>query len=221
MVRRHTISEARFPNTPEFSLLAKAWAADANLHLLKLVWKGYDALREEVLSTIDCRLADRDLERCITQLLEPRIQRCINPETPFYLQHGPYEEETALPPPAQPPQYDLAFVAYENPRIMWPLEAKILRTERAVAHYVRDVKEEFLTCRYSPFSDEAAMLGYLVDGHVDALFASIQASLGCELTPHPQFSDRYHRTSDHGRSVPLGKAYPHQFRCHHMIFLLS
>jgi hypothetical protein len=221
MVRRRTPAEARYPSTPEFGALATAWATDANLHLLELVWAGYDTLRAQILEAIDCKLADRDLERCITQLLEPQIRKKMDPDAPFYLQHGPYEEETALPPPAQPPQYDLAFVIYDNPRVMWPMEAKILRTDRAVATYVRDVREEFLTCRYSPFSSEAAMLGYLVEGQPDAAFGSIEASLHSELHTHTRFSGRNHRFSDHDRLVPPEKAYPRQFRCHHLILRLS
>jgi len=221
MRRRATPAEAAFPATQEFSDLARAWTADGSRILLELVWNGYERLQAEVLDRIDCTLSDRDLERCVTQLLEPHIRRSSDPDAPFYVQHNPYEDETALPPPAQPPQYDLAFAAVGNPRVMWPLEAKILRTDRAVAPYVRDVKEEYLTCRYSPFSNEAAMLGYLVSGHEDTALASIEASLDTPLAAHASFPGRPHRTSDHVREVPAGKPYPAQFRCHHLILRVA
>lgn len=221
MRRRQTPAEARYPSTAEFAALANAWANDASCRLLEFVWAGYDLLRSEVLQHIDCQQDDRDLERCVTQMLAPRIRRLMDAHAPFYLEHGPYEEETAQPPPAQPPQYDLAFVIYNNPRVMWPLEAKILRTAGAVAPYVHDVNSEFLTCRYSPFSREAAMLGYLVQGPPTVAFASIAASVPCSLGTHTHFTARDHRVSDHIRAVPVGKSYPRKFRCHHLIMMLT
>lgn len=221
MRRRRTPAEAAFPWTAEFAALASVWSADASRILLGLVWEGYDRLRMEVLPKIDCRQDDRDLERNITQLLELYIRRASDAEAPFCVQHNPYEEETALPPPAQPPQYDLAFVIYDNPRVMWPLEAKILRTDSAVATYVRDINHEFLTCRYSPFSEEGAMLGYLVHGVEDNAFIQIGKSLSRTLAPHSDFPDRPHRISDHLRQVPEGKAYPKRFRCHHLVLRMA
>jgi hypothetical protein len=218
---RSTPTEARFPNISEFAALAQSWAADANQRLLGYVWAGYDLLRAEVLQQIDCRKDDRDLERCITQLLEPRIRKVMPADAPFYIQHGPYEDETAVSAQAQPPQYDLAFVLFHNPRVMWPLEAKILRTPGAVAPYVKEVGSNFLTCRYSPFSSEAAMLGYLVAGSPKVALTRIQISLGTKLKRHPPFTNRQHATSDHSRSVPASKTYPREFRCHHMIFPLT
>ena len=84
-------------------------------------------------------------------------------DEPFYVQHGPFERETMRPPPAQPPEYDLAFVFRADERIMWPIEAKVLETPGGVADYVRDIREEYLKCRYGPFSASGAMLAYLLD----------------------------------------------------------
>ena len=39
----------------------------------------------------------------------------------------------------------------------------------------------------------------------------------CTLSHHPDFLDREHRTSDHKRTVPAGRNYPCDFRCHHLI----
>ena len=52
----------------------------------------------------------RDLERSITQLLEPRIHAAMTGDEPFYVQHDSFEHETMARSPAQPPAYDLAFV---------------------------------------------------------------------------------------------------------------
>ena len=221
MRNRQTIGEARWPAAAEFVALAKAWQPDAVTRLLGFVWTAYDLLRQEVLAQVDCAQADRDLERSVTQYLEPRIRRAMPDCSPFYVQHGPHEFETAKRPPAQPPQPDIAFVPRENERVMFPLEAKTLRTVDKVGAYVSEIRGNFLTCRYAPFSSEGAMLGYLVTGDPAQAFDNIAAKVPCQLTPHPAFLDRDHRTSDHMRSVPLGKSYPHKFRCHHMILCLA
>jgi hypothetical protein len=184
------------------------------------VWRGYDAFCEEALSEVDCCQDDEDLERDITQLLEPKIREEMNGYEPFYVQHGPYEHETRTAAPAQPPQYDIAFILNSNPRVMWPLEAKVLRTDGRVAEYLEEIRLNFLTCRYSPFSSEAAMLGYLLDGAAETAFGNIAQKGGWELAPHRHFRDRDHRTSDHTRAVPRGKTYPADFRCHHLILRL-
>jgi len=218
---RRTIGEARWPNDGEFVALAKAWQPDAVTRLLGFVWRACDLLREEVLSQIDCTQADRDLERSVTQYLEPRIRKVSPDESPFYVQHGPHEFETAKRPPAQPPLPDIAFVLWANERVTWPLEAKTLRTDEAVDEFVSEIRNNFLTCRYAPFSSEGGMLGYLVTGNPASAFDNIAAKIPGELRTHPDFTDRDHRTSDHVRSPPPGKGYPSDFRCHHMILCLA
>ena len=188
--------------------------------LLGFVWSGWDLLTAEVLSRVDLRAADRDLERTVTQLLVPRVRRAMSGDEPFEVEHGPYEYETAQPPPAQPPQYDIAFVLNANPRVMWPLEAKVLRTGRAVANYVDDVRNQFLVCRYAPFSREGAMLGYLIVGSPDIAFKNIAAAVPCRLIHHTAFPNRSHKFSRHRRTAPRNKQYPRRFCCHHLVFRL-
>lgn len=219
--RRPTPGEARYPATPIFAAVAEAWQRDYSAILLDLVWRGYDLLYAEILSHIDLADADEELERSITQYLEPRIRRAMTGMEPFFVQHVVREYESRLPPPAQAPEYDIAFVLYHHPRTAWPLEAKMLRTPGAIADYVNDLREQFLTCRYAPFSDEAAMLGYLLSGDPIAALDNIAARLGCTLAHHPSILDRMHRTSDHVRGVPPGKSYPPSLRCHHLIFELT
>jgi hypothetical protein len=218
---RRTIGEARWPASGEFVALAKAWQPDAVTRLLGFVWAAYDLLCAEVLAQVDRTQADRDLERSVTQYLEPRIHKVMPPDSPFYVQHGPYEFETAKKPPAQPPSPDIGFVLRENPRLMMPLEAKTLKTDQAVDEYVTAIHKNFLTCRYGPFSTEGGMLGYLVAGDPAQAFDSIAVRVPCELRTHPSFPDRDHRTSDHERTVPPGKSYPRAFRCHHLILRLA
>lgn len=201
----------------DFVTLANQWYPGISEKLLTFVWEGYDLLLDDFPAGIN----ERDLERSITQSLELRIRRAMSGYEPFEIQHGPYERETMQPPPAQPPQYDLAFILREDERLMWPLEAKILKTDKAVGKYVKDLKTEFLTCRYSPFSSQAAMLGYLLRGEPDKVFHCLETKLTCALDTHPKFPDRACRMSDHFRSVPTGKPYPAKFRCHHLVLSFS
>lgn len=180
--------------------------------MLGFIWRGYDQMQSDKPS-----VDGRDLERSITQLLALRIARVMSGDEPFDVQHGPFERETMQPPPAQPPQYDIAFILREEERIMWPMEAKVLETSGAVAEYIKDIHEQFLTCRYAPFSGEGAMLGYLLSGAAGDAFQNISKKTPCTLEEHPTFSSRPQKLSSHTRNVPLGKTYPSRFRCHHLI----
>ncbi len=96
--RGRTFLERRWPDTPNnFVAIARAWRSDASTILLTFVWQGYDLLQSEVLSHIDPELTDDELERSITQLLEPRIHKAMTGDEPFYVQHEVYEYETRQP----------------------------------------------------------------------------------------------------------------------------
>jgi len=202
----------RRPHDPAFVTLAQAWMGNFSKQFIELVWAAYVDMRA-ALPVID----DRDLERSITQLLEPRIRQAMSGYEPFYIQHGPYERETMQKPPAQPPQYDLAFVLRSDERIMWPLEAKVMETPNTVARYVKDVRNEFLTCRYGPFSNSGAMLGYLLAGDSAEALSAIGAALGCTLDPLADHLDKAVSLSRHDRIVPAGKNYSAFFECYHLI----
>lgn len=221
MQRRRTILETVQPVPIEFKQLARKWRSDASTIMLGWVWAGYDLLVAEILSKVDWNVAKDDLEREITELLEHRIRRSMPPITFCHIKHEPKERETRKPAPAQPPEYDLAFVCNTDERIMWPMEAKILKTDRQVSAYVKDVKNEFLTCRYAPFSDGGAMLGYILFGHPDRVFLKISQALAVKLTSHRDFPDRDHRVSSHLRKVPKNKPYPTSFRIHHLMMPLK
>lgn len=197
---------------PSFIAMACAWMHDPAQWLLGFIWTAYDGMRAHppVINT-------HDLERSITQLLEPRIRDAMTGFEPFYIQHGSFERETMAAPPAQPPAYDLAFVFRTDERIMWPLEAKVLETPGTLADYERDVKQQYLTCRYAPFSGSGAMLGYLLSGSAADTLVRIAKKLGCSLDAVSEFPLRPHRVSNHYRSVPTGKAYPADFGCHHLV----
>jgi hypothetical protein len=104
---------------------------------------------------------------------------------------------------------------------MWPIEAKVLDTAGQVSEYINEIHGNFLTCRYAPFSSEAAMLAYLVSGNINQLFANLEARIQCTLSPHPRFADRPHKVSSHTRHVPAGKPYPAQLSLHHLVLRLN
>ncbi len=197
---------------PAFVKLARSWMENPARQFLGFIWLAY-----EDMQTSRPHVDTKDLERSITQLLEPRVREVMTGDEPFYVQHGPFERETKKAPPAQPPEYDLAFVFRADERIMWPMEAKVLETPSRVAAYIRDVQREFLSCRYAPFSSSGAMLGYLLTGKPDDFFSAITKRLGCKLEQVREHPTRPSRVSRHTRRVPAGKPYPRAFDCYHMI----
>jgi hypothetical protein len=206
------------PNLPtgsipaDFVALAGRWCANHSRILLEFVWQGYLGLLAELPAGVN----KRDLERSITESLERRIRDVMSGDEPYWIQHNPYERETMLSS-GQPPQYDLAFILRAEERIMWPLEAKVLKTDGAVSAYVKDVNNEFLRCRYAPFSSEGVMLGYLLSGTPGKVFSNLAAKIPCVLIAHPDFPSRPCKMSDHSRQVIPGKSYPVHFRCYHLI----
>lgn len=209
-----TSSSSISANAPDATFLAALshWASDQTDVMLGFVWQAYDVM-VATMPYVD----NRDLERSITQLLEPRIRDAMSGDEPYYVQHGPFEHETMAAPPAQPPAYDLAFVLRAEERLMWPIEAKVLETPNQTAAYLKDLQEEFLTCRYAPFSKAGAMLAYLLTGVPEDALAAIEGKLGKSLNPVTKFASRAHRLSEHNRTVPMGKVYPKSFACHHLV----
>jgi len=193
--------------------LATRWIGDSEPDFVTHIWAGFERLKQ-IATAFD----KRDLERSITQLLEAAIDDVVPGEAPYYVQHGPYERETMLSPPAQPPAYDLAFVLRGDPRVMWPAEAKVLTSTGALADYLADVREQYLTCRYAPFSPSGAMVSYLLKGDADELLENITRRLAVDFSETtPVDPRRPHRSTVHERVVPAGKFYPTPFRCHHIV----
>ena len=81
---------------PEFIVSACSWMQNPARKFLGFIWLAY----ENMIATLP-QVDTRDLERSITQLLEPRVSDVMTGDEPFYIQHGPYERETMQAPPAQ------------------------------------------------------------------------------------------------------------------------
>ena len=215
MTRGTTIGELRWPDTPDFMKLAREWRADATEVMASIVWTAYELLVQEVFSEIDLTLADEQLERSITQYLAKRIDRVMSGDEPFEVQHGPYEFATAQTKKAQPPLYDIAFCLLANERVMWPLEAKIIRSDGGVAPYISEVTDQFLECRYAPFSSEGGMLAYMLAGDAEKFFTNIADGLKAILLVVNSVPPRSHRISYHKRTNTDEEMSPREFRCHH------
>ncbi|WP_413175235.1 hypothetical protein [Anabaena azotica] len=218
MVRRRNIFQKRYPITGDFVELTKTWNPDAISILVKLVWEGYDLLVSEFLSQINCDGTEEYLEISITQALALKIDSSMTGYEPFAVKQEWYEFETSKSSRGQPPRYDIAFILRDNERIILPLEAKILKSDVDVTEYVKEINNNFITCRYAPFSSQGGMLGYLFSGDPNKAFINIETKVPCTLSNHPDFPTRDHKTSDHQRIVPSGKSYPVNFRCHHLLF---
>ena len=218
MTRRQSALEANQPVPGDFVALASGWRADAIEILLGLVWRGLDRLKAH---SFKFDPDQENIERTITQHLAIEIGEVMTGAEPYRLVHSPYEDETRLTANAQPPAYDLGFILLANRRAIWPIEAKVLKTEGSVAEYVRDVRASYLSFRYAPFSSEAAMLGYLLSGLPTRALEKIAQRLGCDLERHGSFPERDHGLTRHTREVPTGKGYPREFTCHHLVFLIN
>jgi hypothetical protein len=221
-VSRLPLYQRIWPDTPEFRQMAVNWGRAVSAQILECLWHGCDDLTSHILDhNTGVQSDDSQIERRITQLLVPYIRSAKNGFDPFQVEHELYEFETAESDKAQPPQYDIGFIHNTNPCLIWPVEAKVLRSDRNVGEYVKEIRKNFLTCRYAPFVDQAGMLGYLLSGSPTHAFATIAKKVPCELHDHPNFPDRNHKTSEHKRKVPEGKHYPSSFRCHHMILCVG
>ena len=215
MLKGHTFTERLYPTPQDFLALTVSWGPDAYLKMVECVWKGYDAFRLRAVHSLTPSLSDNELERDITQSLAQDISDCVDPFSPFMFQSWYREFASRMNPPAQSPEYDMAFVVRDNRQVCWPIEAKVLRTDRSVAPYVRDLKEEYLKCRYAPFSTEGCMMGFLFKGSAKTFFLNISNAIGVPLTPYISLPSRNHNLSDHVRpccTMGIGT-----FRCHHLV----
>lgn len=218
MIRRPSPIEAGFPLPGDFVSSIASWRQDAISVLMQYVWTGTKNLTDKL--RIDLTQDMEHLERGLNQVLAQCIRDAMTDQPPFFLEHHPFEDEGRDPGGGQPKAPDLAFILRANLRASLPIEAKVLDTDGAVADYVQEISENFLQCRYAPFSSHGAMLGYLRKGTVDNALQSIEASIGCTLVLLEALDQWKHHTSTHNRVSAKCNGCPRRFVCHHMILLL-
>jgi len=215
MHRRPTPIQMNYPVPEDFVILAKRWHPDAIDILLGYVWEGFDKLLAEAF---DVNKTDENLEDDITYAAYCRINDIMPPSSPYQVVHQQPERERRKPS-GQTPSSDLGFrLRGGNVRSHFTIEAKVIPTEGAVSKYVNEIRSNLLTGRYSMFSSEAAMLGYLLSGSPSFTFEAISQSLQSPLYPYPAFKQRQHRYSEHKRQVNNTRILT-SFRCHHLLIL--
>ncbi len=225
--RLPTIFDDLFPDSsPEFSAIANAWPEHVVVQMLTLVWDGFDRMKAlPNFRELDFSADYAQLERSLTDLHMDEITVLYGENgsrfESFVPKHEPWEFENLASRPARPPSCDLGFVLLSNRRIRWSVEAKVLRSSKAIAGYIGDL-QKYLDGKSSPFSVQGALGAYLIAGASDEVFVAVQRSLGCEMKPHKQFSLRPHRLSEHERNADLlPDGVPSSFLCHHLVFSLS
>jgi hypothetical protein len=201
------------PPPSDFAMFASAWRTDGIRRLLGYVWAGYDALRAENPSTLN----PMD-ELNLNSHLESWINRKKPQNCPFDIQHTPPELSTRLDSSRPAPAPDFGFFPWSDRRSMFPLEAKVLRTDGELSQYVKALRTRYLECRYAPFCSEGVMIAYLITGVPEQVFTKLGVRLKTPLAQYASFSARPHRVSEHVRKHKRCKPCPKNFSCHHLIF---
>lgn len=214
---RATYLERRWPTTPTFQQVAERWCAGQSRRLLALVWQGYDRLLERDLTFVPFHADDEAKEESLNHLLAIRIDQSKSGDEPFYVQHQPPEQTKRKRGKGRSPQPDIGFTLYEYPRTIWPLEGKILDDAEDVRPYLAEVEGNLLTGRYATFSNEGAMIGYLLSGAPVQAMACVGDQLHQPLARHPSFPGRPHGISEHRRAEPPHPNCPSRFTCHHLV----
>jgi hypothetical protein len=221
MTRGDAFREQAWPDDPAFNELALRWAQSASGQILDWVWRAFDALRAGPMARVDFSEPLEQLERDLTDLHFMEIQRLWANETgglaTFSPNHEIPEFESRHSAQAQPPAYDLGFALYANPRMVWPIEAKVVRTPSAISEYLKDVRNKFLAGVAAPFIGQAAMIAYLLTGTAQEMFANLEIELPQTLLHPPAFAARDHRTSFHARGTsPFERELP-DLLLHHLV----
>lgn len=221
-----TIYDYAFPNSPEWNAIVDAWPEAVVEEMLTLVWEGFDQMKSKILSKVDFTQPLHQLERTLTDAHATAITLLWKANRTgfesFLPKHEAWEPSRIASPSAMPPSYDIGFENVNDPRLRWPVEAKVLARSTDVLRYLSDLRQKYLSGTGAPFSTDAALLGYLVTGQVGDTLAALQSALGMNLKTFPIFASRQQRTSEHGRSVPgIHNGDPHIFVCHHLIAPLT
>ena len=200
---RPSLSEMRWPMDAESRRQAEDWAASATSQVLSWTWQAFDSLHANVVAHVDMTQPLDQLERDLTSKHFIEIQRIFGAETDGFSSVIPHHEfpesESAPGGSGRPPASDISFIWYENQRISWPVEAKILKTPSTLANYLGDT-EKFNKGIVAPFIGQGAQIAYLLTGATDAFFDNLAAALQTSLQRVAIFSARPHRTTTHSRS---------------------
>lgn len=225
MTRRAAFREQAWPEDQDFRVLALEWAESAAERILDWVWRAFDSLRTGSMTAVDLTKPLEQLERDLTDLHFHEIQKLWARETCGFSAFSPDHEipelESRRSPQAMPPAYDLGFVYSANPRIIWPIEAKVIQEPSTLRLYLADLRNKFVAGIAAPFVGQAGMIGYLLSGAARAVFSNLGSEL-LQTLKHPSaFGPRDHRTSFHARAKsPFGRDLP-DLLLHHLVMPCS
>lgn len=199
-----------------FQSLSDIFARNLLKKMSGLVWGSYYRCKPKLINVFNAHHDLMQIERSITQILSDDIFINFPTEAPFSFQQNRDEFASLKIPKAQPPQYDMAFYLISDARVSWPLEAKVLDSPTKLTEYIKDINDSFLTGKYAPYSDCAAMIGYLRQPDASTCKKAIETDLKVTLN----YYDKLHWTSDHKRPLPIDATIIQDFQCHHFIFEL-
>ena len=217
MTRRPTLSEMIWPDDPSDVELAISWARSVTVCILDWMWRSFDAIQLQYLSKIDFTLPMEQIERDLARIHFVQIQKLYAAETQGFSSFHPASEwpemESRSTASAKPPAYDFAFVAEDNKRWAWPLEAQVLSSSGSLGEYLNDVNQKFVAGIAAPLIGEGAMIGYLLFNDTELTFTTISKRLDQSLERVDEFHERAHRVSWHIR-----ESAPH-LRLHHLLMV--
>ena len=199
----------------------KYWPEGFSLCVIKSLWNAFQnlQLRYGDLS----KFIDKDTlqpERTLTREHALELSR-LSIETIWIVEHEADEFETTSTDGSKPPSYDIGFtLRFGRTDIIWPCEAKMLWTSNSLAAYFSDL-EKYRSCVAAPFSPAGAIVGYLVEGNPEEFFEAFSKTYNIPLNSENGYGELSLRHSDHTRSVPSGKNYVEDFRCHHLVCTLK
>lgn len=199
---RPSLSEIRWPMDDESRRQARDWATDVATQVLDWTWRAFDALNASILGHVDMSQSLDQLERDLTSKHFVEIQRIFAFETEGFSSIIPHHEfpenESAPGGSGRPPASDISFVWYENQRVSWPIEAKVLKTTGTLAAYLGDTAK-FENGTAGPFVGEGAQIAYLLTGTTDDFFLNLSVKLNLPFSQVSQFASRPHRITRHSR----------------------
>jgi hypothetical protein len=179
MTRRAAFREQVWPEDQAFKELALAWTESMSVQILDWVWRAFDALLRGPMAHVDLTKPLEQLERDLTHLHFTEIQRLWARETDGFSTLSPGHEipefESRHSAQAKPPAYDLGFVLDANRRIVWPIEAKVVRKASVLSAYLGDVRDKFVAGIAAPFVNQAGMIGYLLTGEAREVFTNLES----------------------------------------------
>lgn len=219
MIRRRNPLKIVYPDRETYQKARQGWPEHFIDQCLERVWLAW----ENLYSASGSRLIKEEWndivqkERGLAALHVNEILELQSSEDLFVCKPEVDEFESLHSPKAMPPRYDIAFTLRKgNPRILFPLEAKIIEKSTSITAICKDFTDKYLTGKGAPLSNVAVLIGYLLSGNSKEAFSNIEKEISTTLTPSSSFPNKSHRESTSDRE-PSEQFSDRKFLCHWMI----